>query len=343
MPPPERDESPIGCLPGFAFYFGLLGSIAIARWDGWINHHVIGALVLFIWGTVFFSKGWDFGSRHLVQTFVSLTFGIGYLELVLRAIESDNEFETVKTDQGDTATCLQVVLFFLWLITIVGIFRYVVHSRREKESERRDKEGIRVKKEEERIVEGRRQHEELIAAITRIATSDDEEALRQVGDALRGAAEMGGGGSSCFISYSSSDEEFATHLYQDLQRNGIKCWYAPHDMRGGDRIYDQINQAIQVYDRLLVILSKASMESEWVKTEMYKALRRESRNRRVLFPVRLIDYQTLREWEWLDPETGRSRAQMVREFFIPDFSNWRSRDLYKEAFDRLLRDLQLRK
>jgi hypothetical protein len=31
---------------------------------------------------------------------------------------------------------------------------------------------------------------------------------------------------------------------------------------------------------------------------------------------------------------------VIREYFIPDFSNWEDHDAYKLAFDRLLKDLQ---
>lgn len=50
---------------------------------------------------------------------------------------------------------------------------------------------------------------------------------------------------SCFISYSSSDEQFAQKLYNDLQNNGIRCWFAPKDMKTGDKIRITIDRAIQ--------------------------------------------------------------------------------------------------
>ena len=36
---------------------------------------------------------------------------------------------------------------------------------------------------------------------------------------------------SCFISYSTRDQEFADRLYADLQNNGVRCWFAPHDIQ----------------------------------------------------------------------------------------------------------------
>ena len=93
------------------------------------------------------------------------------------------------------------------------------------------------------------------------------------------------------------------------------------------------------------VFSAASMDSEWVKTEIAKARKREMHeNRRVLFPVRLVDFETLRDWECFDADTGKDSAREVREYFIPDFSNWKAdHDAYTQAFDHLLRDLKTQK
>jgi hypothetical protein len=61
---------------------------------------------------------------------------------------------------------------------------------------------------------------------------------------------------SCFISYSTKDQKFAERLYSDLQGNGVRCWFAPHDIKGGRKIHEQIDEAIRLHDRLLLILSK---------------------------------------------------------------------------------------
>ena len=146
---------------------------------------------------------------------------------------------------------------------------------------------------------------------------------------------------SCFISYSSKDQSFADRLYADLQNKGVRCWFAPHDIQGGRKIHEQIDEAIRVHDRLLLILSQHSMESEWVKTEIAKARKREARDgRRVLFPIRLVPYETLRDWECFDADTGKDSAREIREYFIPDFSNWKNHDSYQEAFQSLIRDLK---
>jgi hypothetical protein len=146
---------------------------------------------------------------------------------------------------------------------------------------------------------------------------------------------------SCFISYSTKDQEFADRLYADLQNKGVRCWFAPHNVQGGKKLHEQIDEAIRRYERLLLILSPSSMSSEWVKTEIRKARKRERTERkRVLFPVRLVSFEAIRDWELFDADEGKDLAVEIREYFIPDFSDWKNHDPYAKGFEKLLRDLK---
>lgn len=97
-----------------------------------------------------------------------------------------------------------------------------------------------------------------------------------------------------------------------------------------------------MHERLLLILSPDSIHSEWVKTEIIKACNRERKEkRRVLFPVRLkISYKQLKQWECFDPATGRDLAPEIREYYVPDFTDWESATKFREEFDKLIRDLK---
>lgn len=87
------------------------------------------------------------------------------------------------------------------------------------------------------------------------------------------------------ISYTTKDQEFAERLHADLQDKGVRCWFAPRHIQDGKKIHEQIDRAIHFYDRLLLILSKDSMESEWVKTEIAKTRKRKyARNGECCFP-----------------------------------------------------------
>jgi hypothetical protein len=140
---------------------------------------------------------------------------------------------------------------------------------------------------------------------------------------------------SCFVSYSSKDHGFADRLHADLQNKGVRCWFAPEDMKIGDRIRDTIDQAIRQRDKLLVVLSETSVESEWVEDEVEAALEeeRKSQDRRtVLFPIKIDDSIE---------ETDRAWARKIkRTRHIGDFTQWKDHDAYQKAFTRLLRDLK---
>ena len=126
-----------------------------------------------------------------------------------------------------------------------------------------------------------------------------------------------------------------------MRAEHLRVWFAPEDVKGGEKLYEQIDRAIQMHDRLLIVLSEESLKSKWVMTEIRRARRTELREgRRKLFPIRLCSYEQLRDWECLDADSGEDLAVEVRGYFIPDFSNWKDHDAFESAFDKLLKDLR---
>jgi uncharacterized protein YjbI with pentapeptide repeats len=137
---------------------------------------------------------------------------------------------------------------------------------------------------------------------------------------------------SCFISYSTKDQEFADRLYADLQNKGVRCWFAPHDMPIGAKIFDALDEAIKLRDKLLLILSKNSIESYWVEDEVQKAFAEErDRKELVLFPIRIDDAVM----ETPEPWARKLRDQRN----VGDFRRWKDHDAYKQSFERVVRDL----
>jgi hypothetical protein len=138
---------------------------------------------------------------------------------------------------------------------------------------------------------------------------------------------------SCFISYSSKNHEVAERLYADLQSKGVRCWFAPEDLKIGDKFRQQIDESIKRHDKLLLILSEQSISSAWVEEEVESAFEREHREKRlVLFPVRIDDAVINCEEAWA--------ASLRRTRHIGDFTFWKEHDAYQKAFNRLLRDLK---
>ncbi len=146
---------------------------------------------------------------------------------------------------------------------------------------------------------------------------------------------------SCFISYSTKDQEFAERLHADLQAKGVRCWFAPEEMKAGRKLHEQIDEAIRLNDKLLLILSEHSMRSNWVKTEIANAREREKREgKQLLFPITLVPFEAIKQWKLFDADIGIDSAREIREYFIPDFSNWKDHDSYQMAFQRLVKDLK---
>jgi hypothetical protein len=63
-------------------------------------------------------------------------------------------------------------------------------------------------------------------------------------------------------------------------------------------------------------------------------------NRRKLFPIRLVKFEAIQEWECFDADSGKDLATELREFYIPDFSNWKDQDAFEKEFAKLQRDLK---
>ncbi len=126
---------------------------------------------------------------------------------------------------------------------------------------------------------------------------------------------------------------FAKLLYSDLQTEHVRCWFAPEDLKIGERFRPKIDEAIRLHDKLLLVLSKNSVASPWVETEVESAFEREHRERRtVLFPIRLDNGVKETDEAWA--------ADIRRTRHIGDFSDWKNHDSYQEGFERLLRDLK---
>jgi hypothetical protein len=84
-----------------------------------------------------------------------------------------------------------------------------------------------------------------------------------------------------------------------------------------------------------VILSEASLASEWVEFEVRDALAREAAGNaaRVIFPVRIDDAALSADNDWL--------REIRSAVHIGDFSEWREPTAYERGLRRLLGDLAI--
>jgi hypothetical protein len=111
----------------------------------------------------------------------------------------------------------------------------------------------------------------------------------------------------------------------------VRCWFAPHDLRIGKKILDAVDVAIRLRDRVLLILSEHSINSDWVEDEVTAGFEEErKRGEEVLFPIRLDDAVMKTKEAW---------AAKLRARLIGDFRHWKDHDAYQQNFQRMLRDL----
>jgi len=144
---------------------------------------------------------------------------------------------------------------------------------------------------------------------------------------------------NCFISFAESDERFSEKLYEDLKKKGVQCWRWKEDARWGNNLTREIDDAIRMNDKVVIVCTKQSLRSPAVIREIERALQREDEFIRqgkageVLFPIRLDDY-VLNEWK-------HYRQADVIAKNIGNFKEWKKPTLYRKALNRLLRDLRI--
>ncbi len=93
-----------------------------------------------------------------------------------------------------------------------------------------------------------------------------------------------------FISYSHQDKAFVDELAKQLVRHHVNIWLDRWELSIGDSILEQVQSAIDESSALLVVLSQASVKSEWCKRELSSGLLKELEERRVfVMPVLLDD------------------------------------------------------
>lgn len=93
-----------------------------------------------------------------------------------------------------------------------------------------------------------------------------------------------------FISYSHADKTFVDKLAAHLVKHDAHVWVDTWELNVGDSILNRVQEAIQESSALLIVLSKASVASEWCKKELNAGLMRELDEKKVIvLPVLVED------------------------------------------------------
>lgn len=137
-----------------------------------------------------------------------------------------------------------------------------------------------------------------------------------------------------FISYSHADKDFVDALGALLTEQGVRYWRDTKDMKAG-RMEKQVDQAMRLNDLVLIILSSASVKSDWVELEVEKArVIEKEHDKDVLCPITLDDAWRSSKWD------ERIRRQ-IQKYNILDFSDWKDEDVLKKKFADLITGIDL--
>lgn len=101
---------------------------------------------------------------------------------------------------------------------------------------------------------------------------------------------LGAANRSIFLSHNSADKDFVRKLASALESYGIRAWVDEAEIRVGESLIWKISDAIEECDFVAAILSKNSVESNWVKKELEMAMTEElAGDRYKVLPIILDD------------------------------------------------------
>src|SRR3954468_11151520 len=125
-----------------------------------------------------------------------------------------------------------------------------------------------------------------------------------------------------FVSHVSEDRPAALEIADELERRGVACWIAPRDVHPGKPFDDEIAEAIETCQAMLLIFSEHSNENEYIRREITVA----GESHKVIIPFRIEDAQPRRglrvrlsDLHWIDGFVSRERAidEVIRAIY-PD-------------------------
>lgn len=140
--------------------------------------------------------------------------------------------------------------------------------------------------------------------------------------------------SPLFISYSHADNVFVEKLEKKLTELGVRFWRDVHDAIAG-HLEKQIDRAMRQNPTVLLILSKNSINSDWVEHEARLARELEKElDRDILCPIALDD-------SWKNAKWSKRLMEQIKEYNILDFSKWEDNESFKQVFNKMISGLDM--
>jgi hypothetical protein len=144
-----------------------------------------------------------------------------------------------------------------------------------------------------------------------------------------------------FISYSHQNADFVDQLALRLSAERVHVWLDRWELRVGDSLTQRVEAALERASAILVVLSKASVQSDWCRRELNAGLVRELELKRVVvLPLVIEDCDIplfLRDKLWADfrtdfakgfaavlaalaPVTSLQRGRLEQPEFVTDYA-----------------------
>jgi hypothetical protein len=158
---------------------------------------------------------------------------------------------------------------------------------------------------------------------------DTHRALSKLTEAVHRMRSMGHwamGPVSCFISCASQDQKFVNKLIGDLRTCGLSCWIAWEALQTGSYIAPEIEDAIWTQDKVIIVVSQYSLESQWVAREVEAAFERERKEKKsIIIPIRMDDA--------LDDTRCAWGCDLRRRRIVADFRKWTDDIIYRNVVE----------
>jgi hypothetical protein len=128
---------------------------------------------------------------------------------------------------------------------------------------------------------------------------------------------------------------------RQLQGQGIRCWLDEKELLPGDQIHRAVDEAVRLWDKVLLCCSEAALTSWWVDKEVQKALMKEEqlwkeRGKEVLaiIPLNLDGYM-------FDPQWQDWKKQHLTARLAADFTGWKwSNKKFEQQLERVVKALR---
>ena len=132
-----------------------------------------------------------------------------------------------------------------------------------------------------------------------------------------------------FISHSSSDKPFVREFISRLSPFEIDLWLDETEIKIGDSLIEKIGEGLINSQYLIVVLSKKSVNSGWVKEELNYFLANQIKNKKVKVLPILIENCNI--------------PPFLGDKYYLDLRDWQNNFRLKAAVDKLILDLDLPK